>query len=105
MFCLISTSVDNVDVAKNISHKIISSNLAFCVNISSPLISTYYWNNKVEESIEYKIEIKSVDKNKSRICKIIKQFHSYEIPEIISNDIIIESNDYRDWANNILRKG
>ena len=59
--------------------------------------SVYRWNNKIEESLEYKLSIKTIDKYTKEIIKIIHSLHNYEIPEIIKSNISLENPDYKKW--------
>ena len=79
---LITTTIESLQEAKAISHALIKEKLAGCVNIIGPIISMYEWENKIEEENEYKLFIKSKEKNWKKIEKIVKKMHSYSTPEL-----------------------
>ena len=35
------------------------------------------------------------------ICSKVKKMHNYDVPELISYDLNIESNEYKKWFNSL----
>ena len=97
MYYEIITTTDNKEVADKISKKIIESEYSPCVQIINNMHSVYRWNNKIEESLEYRLSIKTIDKYTKEIINIIHSLHNYEIPEIIKSNISLENPDYQRW--------
>ena len=97
MYYKITTTTDNKEIADKISKKIIELEYSPCVQIINNVHSFYRWNNKVEESSEYKLSIKTIDKYTKEIIKIIRSLHNYEIPEIIQSNISLKNPDYQKW--------
>ena len=97
MYCKITTTTDNKEIADKISKKIIELEYSPCVQIINNVHSVYRWNNKIEESLEYKLSIKTINKHTKGIIKIICSLHNYEIPEIIKCNISLENPDYQKW--------
>jgi len=97
MYCKITTTTDNKEIADKISKKIIELEYSPCVQIINNVHSVYRWNNKIEESLEYKLSIKTINKHTKGIIKIIRSLHNYEIPEIIKYNISLENPDYQKW--------
>ena len=97
MYCKITTTTDNKEIADKISKKIIELEYSPCVQIINNVNSLYRWNNKIEKSLEYKLSIKTIDKYTKEIIKIIRSLHNYEIPEIIKSNISLENSDYQKW--------
>jgi periplasmic divalent cation tolerance protein len=96
-YIIIKTTFENKKDAEEIAKKIISSKLGACVQLSE-IESYYQWNNKIEKSNEYKVEIKTLDKNYKKIEELISKNHKYEIPEIISYKLNKGSKKYFDWV-------
>jgi periplasmic divalent cation tolerance protein len=98
-FIIIKTTFAKKKEAEEVSNKIISNKLGACVQISK--IESYYkWNNKIEKSDEYKVEIKTTNKNYKKIEEIIVKNHKYEIPEIIVHNLPNGSKRYLNWLKN-----
>ena len=95
-YIIVKTTFAKKKEAEEIAKKIIEKKLAACIQISE--IESYYrWNNSVEKSNEYKVEIKTLDKNYKRIEELITKNHKYEIPEIISYKLNKGSKKYLNW--------
>ena len=98
----ISTTIDSIAKARVISKVILDKGLSKCIQINQ-IDSIYNWESKINEGREYRIEIKLIDKSPiiSEIVDVIKQNHTYELPEIIFIPIKVLSREYRSWLNNI----
>ena len=65
--------------------------------------SKYWWNNKLEECDEYKLEFRTKETIFNEIENEIKQIHDYEVAEISYYEIKNASKDFFDWIDkNIL---
>ena len=100
MYSIVLTTTDHEDVAKVISDKIISKRLSPCVQIIPGIKSSFIWKNKIENSSEILIQVKTKDSNIKIIKDIIEKYHNYKVPEIISFEINILNNSYKEWFNN-----
>ena len=97
MFLIISTSTNKKSIANIIIKKLLKKKLTPCANISSKSTSTYIWNDKITNDDEYILSIKTIDSFKEKVVGIIKDKHNYELPEIISTQVEILSDDYKKW--------
>jgi len=95
-YIIVKTTFDDKKNAELVSKKLIESKLAACVQLSE--IESYFrWENKSQKAKEYKIEIKTNTKNYKKVEKLIKQNHTYELPEIIAVKIKKGSKEYLNW--------
>lgn len=92
------TSTPSRKEAEKISNELLENKLAACVQIL-PVSSIYRWKGRIERSKEYLCIIKTKKALYKKVEKIIKEIHSYEVPEIISCDISSASKDYLVWLN------
>ena len=91
---ILITTVNALDVAKNIARKIIENKLAACVNII-PVDSVYYWENRIEEK-EFMLLIKTSKERVEALRDWIANNHPYNVPEILL--VSAESNkEYFNW--------
>lgn len=67
------------------------------MQILGPLNSKYWWNNKLEETTEWLVIIKSKHSLYAELEKTIKKFHPYQTPEIIATPLLTGSADYLSW--------
>ena len=96
--CIIVTTLsDNLDNINKIQKELLEKHLVSGCQVSE-VNSTYWWNNKITESKEYKLEVRTLEKLFSDIELIIKQNHNYELPEISYYEIN-GSKEILDWIN------
>jgi periplasmic divalent cation tolerance protein len=82
---------------------LVKKSLAGCCQIVGPIESHYIWENRAEVSKEYLCLIKTTTKHYKRIEKTIKDYHTYQVPEIIAVDIEKGYRPYFKWLNKSLR--
>lgn len=90
------TTTENKEEAKKISRKLVENKLASCVQITK-IESVYRWEEKIEETEELLLIIKTKKEMYNQIEKTIKETHSYKTPEIIAIEISEGSKEYLDW--------
>ncbi len=89
--------------AKLISLSLLKNRLAACVNILDKVKSFFCWQGKTDQADEVLLIIKSNKKNLSRIIKLVKSMHSYEVPEIIALPILGGYKPYLRWIDASVR--
>ena len=99
MLLIITTESDLV-TAKKLGRSILQAKLAACINFSE-VMSMYWWKNKLEETSEVQLLIKTRIEFESHLLQFIENKHSYSLPEMIS--IKGESGSkYIGWIENVL---
>lgn len=96
-FMQVTTTTDKKEDAEHISKAIVENRLAACVQISGPITSIYWWNDKMEESEEWLLTMKTCKEVYPRLEQAIKNFHPYEVPEIVAVTIAAGSKEYLEW--------
>jgi len=96
-FVLILSTIDTDHHAKMVAEKLISSQLAACVNIIPGIQSVYEWEGKYCHDKERLLLIKTTKENETDLYQMIQKIHPYELPEIISLPIQNGSPDYLNW--------
>ena len=94
---LVMTSVGTEQQAVEISEELIARRLATCINIVPCLRSIYRWKGKVCEDTEYLLLIKTPLRLFERVSEAIREFHSYELPEILSFPITAAEPNFHRW--------
>tara|TARA_A100001015_G_scaffold224110_1_gene252636 strand:- start:177 stop:515 length:339 start_codon:yes stop_codon:yes gene_type:complete len=95
---IIKTTYPNEDLAKEISQRLLEKRYIACAQISGPINSYYHWNDHIESSKEYTVEMKAPLTHYEGIQTIILEHHPYDIPEIYSIKSDSLSNDYQQWV-------
>ena len=90
---LIQTTCASRAEAKNIAKILIDSKLAACVQLSE-VESFYTWNDEFCSDNETLVSIKTRKENFEKVKSKIKEYHSYDVPEIIEIDITNSSKKY-----------
>jgi periplasmic divalent cation tolerance protein len=90
--------------SKKIARQLVSSRLAACVNISSPVQSLYRWQGKVANDREFLLIIKTSRHRFEEVRSCVAKIHSYTTPEIISLPIIDGSLDYLQWIESSITR-
>lgn len=96
-YSLIITTTNDRDEAKRIAELLVKKGAAACVSISSPVNSIYKWEGRIEVENEFMLFVKTVKQNYSIIETLIKENHSYEVPEIITLPIENGEENYLNW--------
>jgi periplasmic divalent cation tolerance protein len=95
---LVMTSVGTEQQAVEISEELIARRLATCVNIVPCLRSIYRWKGKVCEDTEYLLLIKAPERFFEQISTAIREFHSYELPEILALPVTAAEANFHQWV-------
>jgi periplasmic divalent cation tolerance protein len=83
--------------AAKIANSLVEERLAACVNIISPVRSTYRWEGKIRDEREWMLIIKTQKRRFEELEKKVKSLHSYSVPEIIALPIVEGSASYLKW--------
>lgn len=96
--CVVLVSCGKISEARRIARAAAESELAACVNILlTPVESVYRWKGKVESAREYLLVMKTVSERVPELQSLVKQLHSYDMPEFIVLPIVDGSREYLEW--------
>ena len=90
--------------AKSLCEKILSARLAACINEIPQVISRYHWENKIQEDQESLLMVKTTLKAFESLKEKLPQWHSYEVPELISIPIQDGLPPYLNWLQEEVEK-
>jgi periplasmic divalent cation tolerance protein len=95
---VVMTSVGTEQQAVEISEELIARRLATCVNIVPCLRSIYRWKGKICEDTEYLLFVKTPERLFDEVSKAIREFHSYELPEILALPVAAAETNFHEWV-------
>ena len=95
---LVMTSVGTEQQAVEISEELIMRRLATCINIVPCLRSIYRWKGKVCEDTEYLLFVKTPERLFEEVSSAIREFHSYELPEILAMPVSAAEENFHRWV-------
>jgi periplasmic divalent cation tolerance protein len=102
---VVLTSVGTEQQAVEISEELITRRLATCVNIVPCLRSIYRWKGKVCEDSEYLLFIKTPSRLFEGVSEAIREFHSYELPEILALPVSAAEESFHRWILQMVEPG
>ncbi len=100
---LVYVTVPDQDQAKLIAGRLVEKHLAACCNIVPDITSIYYWQGKIQTDSELLLIIKTTSEKYEMLEKEILALHSYDVPEIISTNIISGNSKYIDWIRKTVK--
>lgn len=102
-FILAYITTRNKEEATSIGKKLLEARIAACINIIESMESMYWWEGKIETSTECVLLVKTKKSYSSRLIDEIKKIHSYEIPCVLTLQIIDGTPEYLNWLSNELK--
>ena len=96
---VIFITTSSEEEARKISEALLSRRKAACVNIVPKVDSSFWWQGKLDSARESLLIIKTKASLLSEIIALVKEVHSYEVPEIIALPIIGGNDDYLNWID------
>lgn len=94
---VVLTTTGNETEARTIAHELVERRLAACVNIIPRIHSIYRWQGKVEIAEEHLLLIKTTSARVDEVKPVIRQLHSYELPEFVVLSMESGSAEYLNW--------
>jgi periplasmic divalent cation tolerance protein len=96
----VRSTTDSQEEADKICAAVVEeARLAACAQVSGPIRSTYWWQGKIERAEEYFLTMKTTRDKFSVLAQVIRQNHSYDVPDIVAVPIIEGTDDYLGWIS------
>lgn len=96
---LVLSTASSKEEARRLAKTLVERRLAACVNIVPNINSIYRWKEKVEESQEFLLLMKTIESAIPKLRDAIQELHSYEVPECIVVSIEDGSEKYLNWID------
>lgn len=94
---LVYTTCASVDEADLIAATVVREQLAACANRGAPIASTYIWEDRLENSNEIPLLLKTTINKFEPLRLRIRALHSYTTPAIIAWPASAVDIDYLRW--------
>jgi periplasmic divalent cation tolerance protein len=96
---MVTVTADSEEQAKRIAEILLTRRLVACANIVANVQSHFWWKGKVNHSKELLILLKSRGELLDEIVRVVKENHSYEVPEVVALPIVGGNPDYLRWVD------
>ncbi len=83
--------------AQKIANVLLTRRKAACVNIVPGINSLFWWQDKLDSARERLLIVKTKASVLNEVVKLVKEIHSYDVPEIIALPIIGGNPHYLEW--------
>ena len=97
-YIIVTTFCNKKEIADRIINILLDKKLV-CGSQISQVHSKYWWNNKIEECDEYKLEFRSKESLFNEIKNEIEKIHDYEVAEISYYEIINANQEFLNWID------
>ncbi len=96
-FIQVVTTVASQEEATKIAEALLDQRLAVCVQMVGPVKSMYRWKGRIETAAEWQCWIKTRRAKYDAVAQVIRQNHTYEVPEILAIPILEGAEPYLRW--------
>jgi periplasmic divalent cation tolerance protein len=104
-FVLVTTTFADRESADAVAALLVERSLAACVQVLPGITSIYRWRGAVEKEQEVLLIIKTRADLVQKIGRLFDEHHPYEVPELISMEIVDGSAGYVQWLSSSLAEG
>ena len=101
---ILSTFADEPS-ASLVIRSLLDEGLIACGSMIPGVTSIYRWKDKVEESAEVQVILKTSAEAVSRAMARLAELHPYEVPEIIEVELSSAGIPYASWIRESLSRG
>jgi periplasmic divalent cation tolerance protein len=95
--CLITLTFGTMDEAQALARKIVTQQLAACVQLVPGATSIYHWEGELKETSEILAFVKTTQGILPELLALIEEEHSYDTPEFLIYEIVAGSPSYMEW--------
>ena len=85
--------------AERIAHLLVERRKAACVNIVPGVNSLFWWQGKIDSAQEVLLIAKTRASLMPQVIDLVKEAHSYSVPEVIALPIVGGNEDYLRWVD------
>ncbi|HUF40362.1 MAG TPA: divalent cation tolerance protein CutA [Verrucomicrobiae bacterium] len=98
-FIVVYVTAGSAEEGERLARSLVEERLAACVNRIKSVQSVYRWQDKIEQSEEELLIIKTAKQRFSALEKRVRELHSYSVPEVIALPVIEGSSGYLRWLH------
>jgi len=104
-YIVLFVTTANAEEAERIAKVLLKERKVACINIVPRISSLFWWQGKLDSAEESLLIIKTKASVLDEIVSLVKEHHSYNIPEVIALPIIGGNQDYLEWVGREVKQG
>ena len=104
-YIIIFSTFPDSDTARTVSQKLLETKVVACASIIENIVSHFWWQGAIDNAREVLLIAKTEKSYFDRVESLIKNNHSYEVPEIIALPIVAGHAPYLDWISQSVNNG
>ena len=85
--------------ARTIADMLLQHRKVACVNILPDVSSLFWWHGNIDSADENLLVAKTTASQLDDVVKLVKESHSYDVPEVIALPIVGGNHDYLEWMD------
>jgi periplasmic divalent cation tolerance protein len=97
-YCMVITTAPDREEAEKLARGILENRLAACVQLSG-ISSFFFWDEQIQQDDEVSLFIKTTGKRYADLESYIREYHPYDVPEIIRLPITAGLPEYLAWLD------
>jgi periplasmic divalent cation tolerance protein len=94
----VTTTVDSQDVANALVRDAVAARLAACGQVDGPLVSAYWWEDRIETATEWRAVLKTTAARAEALETFLLEQHPYDVPEVLTTPVLGGNPDYLAWV-------
>ena len=103
-YLLVLITAGSSEEAHLIAEELLNQRKAACVSIVPEISSLFWWEDRIDSAPESLLVVKTRSSLLSEVITLVKQIHSYDVPEIVALPIIGGNQDYLEWIDREVRQ-
>jgi len=91
--------------ARSVAEHLLEKREAACVNIVPGVSSLFWWQGKLDSAQESVLIVKTRASLLQEVIELVKEVHSYDVPEIIALPVVGGNEDYLKCIDDEVEEG
>lgn len=101
---LVTSTFERQEHAEELASALLQTRMVACAQIHGPIKSMYWWKDKIAESVEFVLTVKTFARLYPEVEAAIRKRHPYDVPEIVAEPIVMVSQKYLAWMQGEIRQ-
>ena len=103
-YLVMLSTAPSIEEGERLAKELLNRKLVACVNLIPRIRSLYWWEGKIEEDDEVLIIAKTRKELTQEIISLVKELHSYEVPEVLFLPVEGGNPDYLRWVDDSTKR-